>query len=745
MFEEEQFHLRTYLRVIRKRQWMIFSIIFVCMVIAMLYIIRQTPVYKATAQILIEKEAPNIVAIKEVVDPVADDEYFTTQANILTSRLLAKEVLRKLGLPVSPAAGQASSTSLRETVRQYVSKILAVVKKWLGVPEPVPLSEEASAEAAEGRKLDEFLRAIQITPVRGSRLLNVNVVSTDRVLAARIANTLVEAYIEQQLEDKLSASKHAVSWLLKEVEDAKQKVTDAEEALQQYKEASETLSFSDREKIVMQKLSDLSNAANQAKIKRMAVESQYRQVQSFQRGELETVPQIINDPLLRDLKSKLLNLESRRSELLEKFRSKHPSLIALDSQIDAVQQQFDIEIQQMVTSLKNEYDLAKLQENELLEALEQQKIEAQELNQQSVQYNVLKREVESHQRIYETLLQRAKETSLTERLETSHIKIVEKAIVPSFPFAPNKKQSLMLALISGTVIALSLAFFLEYLDHSFRVPDDIKRYLDIPFLGVIPKVSTKDIVPDEEEEALETIVATITIVDAKSSIAEAYRSLRTNVSFASLDKQGVFLVTSSVPSEGKSSVTANLGIAMAQSGRKTLLIDCDFRKPMVHKIFHLTHSDYGLSDLLLFYEGGNGHRIESVIQETGVPHLDVIPCGSIPPNPSELLSQKKMGGILAALKEQYEVILIDSPPINVVTDPIILSRLVEGVILIVRAGLTTRDATHHAKEQIQEANAHILGGVLNSVDIQKDNYYYHYYYYGYKYNKYYYYSETEKS
>jgi succinoglycan biosynthesis transport protein ExoP len=293
------------------------------------------------------------------------------------------------------------------------------------------------------------------------------------------------------------------------------------------------------------------------------------------------------------------------------------------------------------------------------------------------------------------------------------------------------------------ITGITFAFLLEYLNNSIQTPADVKQYLDIPCLAVIPKISIKHLAPHEQQQAAkDTLIATITLVDPKSMIAEAYRNLRTSVVFAAFDQKKIFLVTSATPGEGKSTITANLGILMAQSGKKTLIIDCDLRKPRISEIFHLKQKEYGLSDILIAPDSDD---IGAALQPTDIDNLSIIPCGTIPPNPSELLGLDKTGRIIAKLSEQYEKILIDSPPVGVVSDALLLSPFVQGVILVILTGKTTRDSVQYARDQLHETRANILGGVLNNVDIKKHGYYYSSYYYAHK-HKYYqkYYGEKKK-
>ena len=731
MFQEDV-HLTNYLRVIRKRQWIILTFFVIVVVSVTIRSFLQSPVYKATARILIEKETPNVLSFKEVLAlDTADTDYYQTQYTILKSRTLAKEVLQRLGMLEQVMPKQSRSFSIRGLFTGLLN-FLQLGK---------PLSDEAQMRAKEQQAIDNFLNnVITIEPIKGSRLVDVSAESIEPALATHLANTLVEGYIEQNLEAKLSASKDAAGWLAKQLDGLQKKVAESEAALQKYKEEHAIISLEDRQNIITQKLLELNTAVNNAKIKRIATETQYKQIQEYLESEAsslntaaiekcESVSQVINNSLIQQLKVELSSQESQLSDVLKKFRDKHPNVIALRSQIASIQSRLHAEIRKIMASITNEYELALAQEKELTAALEAQKREALELDQKAIAYGILAREVESNKRVYNELLQRTKETNVTEKLETSNIRVIDHATVPTYPIAPRKKLNIFLAMIVGSVMGTALAFFFEYLDNSIKTPEDIKQYLDIPFLGFIPKVAPETLVSNNaSKHSVDTIVA----MEPRSTASEAYRSLRTNVMFSSLERGSILLVTSAGPTEGKSITVANLGITMAQSGSKTLIIDCDLRKPRMHKIFKVAGTEHGLTDMIANF-GTNGTRI--VVKRTKIENLDLIPCGKIPPNPSELLGSERTKMLLEALAKKYDKILIDSPPINVVTDPVILSQIAGGVIIIIRAGETRRDVVRRAKDQLRDVGAHILGGVLNSVDVQKDNYYYYSYYHNYYYHE----------
>jgi succinoglycan biosynthesis transport protein ExoP len=730
----EDVHLTNYIRIIRKRQWIIITFFVIVVVSVTISSFLRTPVYKSTARILIEKETPNVLSFKEVLAlDTSDTDYYQTQYTILRSRTLAKEVLQRLGMMEQAMQDQSQGFSIQGIFRGILNVVLSRKS----------LSEEAKIRAREQQAIDNFLNnVITIEPIKGSRLVDIGAYSTNPDLTAGIANMLVEVYIEQNLEAKLSASKDAGGWLTKQLNVSQKKIAESEADLQKYKEEHEIISLQDRQNMITQKLSELNTAVSNSRIKRIAAETQYKQIKEYLNTDenaldsaaiekLESISLVINNPLIQRLKVELSTLEGELSELLKKFRKKHPNVIALRSQISSVQERINAEIKRIMTSINNEYELALAQEEELKAALEEQKREALELNQKAIQYGILEREVESNKRIYNELLQRTKETSVTEQLETSNIRIIDPAIVPTYPVAPRKKLNIFLAMIVGSVMGTALAFFFEYLDNSIKTPDDIKQYLDIPFLGFIPKVSSENN-SSPNMRVTKHSVDTIVAIEPKSTVSEAYRSLRTNVMFSSLEHGPIILVTSAGPTEGKSITVANLGITMAQSGSRTLIVDCDLRKPRMHRIFNIPATGSGFTGMIANF-GMNGNRV--AVKRTRIQNLDLIPCGKIPPNPSELLSSERTRMLLEALGKKYDKVLIDSPPVNVVTDPVILSQIAGGVIVIIRAGETRRDVVRRARDQLLDVGATILGGVLNSVDIERDNYYYYSYYYNYYYQE----------
>jgi len=320
------------------------------------------------------------------------------------------------------------------------------------------------------------------------------------------------------------------------------------------------------------------------------------------------------------------------------------------------------------------------------------------------------------------LIKRFKETSLTEDMRTGNIRIVDGAEVPRYPVKPKKRLNIILAIIVGLVTGIGLAFFFEYLDNTIKIPEDVEKYLNIPFLGPVPLFSTKS-KGDIEDDTNPALVA---FHSSKSTASESYRGIRTSILLSSAESAPqVILITSVGPLEGKTITTANLAVTMAQAGSKVIILDCDMRRPKMHKLFGVVR-DQGISNLLV-----ESSDVKRAIFHTRIPNLDVIPCGTIPPNPSEILGSTRMASLLNVLRKKYAHILIDSPPSTAVTDAVVLSKFVDGVVLVIRADSTVREIAKNCVAQFGTVGANILGVVLNGVDIGRDSYYYYQYYYYY--------------
>ena len=722
--------IRDYLRTMQKHRWTIITCFLLVFVSVAIYTFTATPIYQASAQLIIEKDNPNILSIEEVlsVDSSGTD-YYQTQYKIIESRSLARKVIEKLHLDTSEEFAPAPKDdflstfkrSLGETLQAWKEGVLALLKTDDGTD-----AGDFQEEVSDQKLVNAFLGCLTVEPVRNSRLVYIRFEAKDPRMAAKIVNALAQAYIDQGMEAKLEASQNAVKWLDDRVQEERKKVEAAELNLQRYKEKNSIITdFSnDSENITAQKLAELNSQVVEAQTRRVEAQTRYEQTRRLinQPSMLDSIPEILNNSLVQRIKTDEVDLSKRFSELSKKYGPKHPQIVALKAEMRTLDLRRKAEIKKVVNSLKNEYEVSQARENSVKHALATIKKEALGLNKKAIEYGVLRREAESSRQMYDLLIKRFKETALTEDIKTGNVRIVDRAEVPQDTVKPKKKLNLLLALIVGLTLGVGLAFFLEFMDNTLKTPDDIKRFLKVPYLAPIPHFEPGE--PDGGPYATELV----THYQPKSTASEAYRGLRTSLLFSSADAPPqVIMLTSAGPGEGKTLTSANLAATMAQSGSKVILLDCDLRRPRVHKIFNLSR-DVGISNIL----AGSMDASELVIK-TEIENLSVIPSGPVPPNPSELLGSQRMRKLVEVLRQHYDRVIIDSSPITAVTDASVLCDVVDGVVVVVRSGRTVRDVVKHALDSLHVVKAKILGAALNGVNIGKEGYYYYqynYYYYG---------------
>lgn len=702
-------HLVDYIKVLYKRRWIALTVFLVILCTVIAYTFTVTPIFQAHARLLIESDTPNVVSFKEVIDEEqAKADYYQTQYNILQSRALARKTMEGLHL--------FQNASLAATDKKGVVGASVQWLKGLFVSEAVPKENQipgADETAAESRAIDGFLSHLEVAPIRNSRLVDVKYNSPDRILATQIVNTLSKAYIEQNLEYKFMATQDASAWLTEQLKDYRAKVEAAEAALQKYRENNDSISLEDRQNITVQKLADLNAAVTRAKTSRIEKEALYNQLRLSQNNpaQLDTFPAILTNSFIQSLKAQLADLQRQRASASEKLGDKNPEMIKMNSAIDNTQIKLNAEIQKVVQSVKSEYDAALSQENSLTAALSQQKGEALTMDRKSIEFGVLSRDVDSSKQMYNSLMQRARETGVSGALRTSNIRVVDPAERPERPVSPNKTINILSALFGGALTAIILAFALEYMDNRIKTPDEIKAHLGLPHLGLLPLIDTQD----GKYLRLDTAVP--------ANFSEAFRVLRTNVMFATAHEVGQsVLVTSTGPGEGKSLVAANLAVSLAQAGRRVLLIDADLRKPKVHSVFDV-QQEPGLSNVLV----GNAKASESV-RKASLSGLWLLPAGRIPPNPAELLGSQRFSDFLGSLRSHFDWIVIDSPPVMAVADASVIANRATGVLFVIGAEMTSRHAARKAVEQIETAQGRFFGAVLNRVDLERNAYYYSQYY-----------------
>jgi polysaccharide biosynthesis transport protein len=704
-------HLSDYFRVLYKRRWPALTAFGIVFVGTCVFTFTATPIYNARVQILIEKEATNVVTFKEAVEQnQVTDDYYQTQYKILQSRALARRTLDSLKLWHHPQFETADASKSKSGIRAIVGGMLSKDKSAKDDSEP-PAPEETKAQS---RSIDLFLKDVTVAPVRNSRLVDVSYDSPDPELAAKIANGIAKAYIEQNMEFKFLSSKEATDWLSKQLGEQRKQVESSEQALQKYREqSSDAASLEERQNIVVQRLTELNAAVTRAKTERIEKETTYHQIRALQgeRAALDTFPAILSNSFIQQQKNELAELQRRQALLSEKLGENHPEMKNIASAIRSAEAKIQAEVAKVVQAIQNDYQRAVAAERNLAQALEQQKRDALELSRKGIEYGVLSRDANSNRQIFDSLMQRTKETGISGELRTSNIRVVDAAETPRRPASPNTRNNLLIGMLTGAIFGVGLAFFFEYLDNRIKSPEELTRHLGLPFLGMIPALFDFD--------AASPLITN----GAPPNFSECFRTLRTNVLFSTAE-EGLrsLVVTSTGPGEGKTLVSTNLAVGLAQAGMRVLLIDADMRKPRVHMVFDKPRQP-GLSNVLV-----GTAKFSETVHATQIPGLWMVPAGAYPPNPSELLSSKRFADLVASLGVHFDWAIIDTPPIMAVTDSSIVAHLTTGVVFVVGAEMTSRYAALRAVEQLTRGRAKFLGAVLNRVDLQHNAYYYAEYY-----------------
>ncbi len=707
---ETKIDLRAYWRVIRKR-WPFVALSTILGVAgAFVYTYRQPKIYEANCQILIETNAPQVLQVKDAVELgtgtlFAPKEFFETQYRIIQSTAVAQRVADKLGLSHDP---------------DYAA---------LSVRGP----------GGDGLNLARALsRQVSVKPVKDTRISMVVVRDSKPERASLLANTFAETYIESNLDYKLEGSRTANAWLSEQEVELRKKLEDSEVALFKFKSDRGLLDIDlgQKQNMSEQILRSLNEKLAEIRMRRLELESTRRLVEAARdQADKETVPAVEGSESLKHMRESFLEFAKNKAELSGKYGPEHPRIKIIDAQMEAVSAAYEHEIDTNLKTFENSYQALVSTEKSLMSMMDHEKLNAIELSKLGVEYRPFERTAEENAKVYELIAKRQKEIDLTALLRSNNVRMLERAIVPGSPASPKPMQNLMIALVCGLGLGIVLAFAIETLDNTLKTQVDVETFLGVPVLGLIPiigqgklDIKGKDKDGKRDDQVRDRDLGVFR--EPRSMAAECCRSIRTNILFMSPDHPiQTMVITSPSPQEGKTTTAINLAIAMAEAGGRVLLVDTDMRRPRLHRSFAVPNQ-VGVSTLIL----GNT-SIDDAIKHTDIPNLDVLPCGPIPPNPSELLHTKRFAQVLKDCKSRYERIILDSPPTSAVTDPAVLGNLADGVILIVKGASTTREAAAHARRQLIAAKCRLLGVIVNEIDFSNPGYGYHYYYYR-KYSRY---------
>jgi capsular exopolysaccharide synthesis family protein len=714
---EEVPDLRDYLRVILARRWTVLSSILIVFSTIAIGTLKQKPLYEATVLLEIIPEQPNVLNFKDVLQiSTADvDSYRETQYEVLRSRTIAERVVEDLQLYRYP-----------EFYRDRM--LLGLIEK---DPAQIPTRADPNppdpASKVYRNSVKHFLASMDVSPVRRSNLVHISFFSPDRQGAARIANQLASDYIDQNLKVKWDEAVKASEWLSGQLVGLKAKLEKSEDALQAYAQRNSILFVEEKKNLANTRLEQLQLEYTKAQAERFQKEALYNLVQA---GKVQDLPGFLSNRLIQDLAVRLAELERDYSQLTATVKPDFPKAVALKKQIDTLRASLDRQKKALAENIVQEYQAAASNERYLARALEQQKKEVNGIAEKSITYNILKREVDTNKQLYEGLLQRLKEAQVSAGLKASNVRIVDAAEVPERPVKPRVVLNLLLGLILGAGLGIGLALFQDYLDNTLKTPDEVESLLRLPSLGVVPSFSLNG--AGREENKLVSVTAApshpgVPSIQKDPVAVEAFRSLRTSILLSAKPLPRVILITSALPAEGKTVCAINLGATLASLGNKVLIVDCDMRRPSCHRSTGVENRPGIVSCLT-----GQAELAAAILPVPAVPNLNVIPCGPVPPNPAEILSSRFTAEILRKLCDEFEFVLLDSPPLLSVSDSRILATVSDGVVLVVRAYTTPHEAVRHARALLYGAGARILGVALNDVDFHRasDYGYGHYYRYG---------------
>jgi capsular exopolysaccharide synthesis family protein len=602
---------------------------------------------------------------------------------------------------------------------------------------------EVARSPEERAELEPFVNALEanltIEPIRETQAIRVSFRHTNSTVAAAVANGIAERFVYRNFKNKIEQFTNAAAWLERSTRELKERAERAEKELAAYTREHNIFPTESKrdETLTMLKLSHLHNLATRAETDRMLKKTLYEEVKA---GRIAQMPDAFSDPRLIELQQRLNELQTEEAQLRVKYAAKNPRLIAVQQQIAISQDQIYSSRKSLEEKLKTDYDRAVQDERSLNAALEQVKADAIQENQASFRYNLLKQDVDTTRALYTDFLQKTSQANLKVAEQQKSTRLVESAQVPLKPVGPQRNLITLFGFMISLALGVGMVFLLEYFDNSIKSIEDVSRYVQLPALGIIPaaggrmprlfagkkKGKQQSIIDTVEESAGGPRVARAAhsmLLGDQSPVAEAYRVLRTSVLLSSARSQPkIILVTSSQPGEGKTTTSVNIAISLAQLGESVLIIDGDLRTPSAHELLEVNQTP-GLSTYL-----SSDVQIESLIQKLQIPKLSFLPSGPIPPNPAELVSTKKMKEMLVELAGRYDHILIDSPPLINLADPLILSTLVDGVLLVVHGGRSTRDVVLRAREELLGVGAEIFGVVLNNVDLKASGYHAKHYY-----------------
>ena len=689
-------------RVLQKRRWLVLGSLATIVSLVTAISLALPKRYDASSRLLLDLEGSEDLGLDQVVMPIGIDldTKLQTQIRIVQSDTIANTVIQQLGLQNNPA---------------FIGKQAALPRRDFD-------SLDLQTRAALINGLHHYL-TVQLVPK--TEIMEIHFRSGDPKLAADVANAIASTYIEHNFQTKYQATLQTSEWLTKQLDDVRKNAEAAQEKVIAYQQKTGLYGTDETHNIVIDRLDLLNKALSEAEGDRIVKEARYR-IAMTENPDL--IANIAPESLLGALYKERAESRAEYAQLAAKYGASYPRVVQLQSQLHELDSSIAQEITKVSETLRAEYRASLKSEQMLQASLDKQKNDAYKMNQDAIQYGIMRREVESSRDLYEGLLKKLKEAGILAGLKSSNINIIDQASVPVVPVEPRIPLNIALGCMGGLLFGVALAFIVENVDSSIRTPEDIETYCSLPSLGIIPSVTVDNV--QAQRNSARTgppqLILPITMEHRNSGGAEAFRALRTSLLLSSPGAPPqVILVTSAMMQEGKSFTSMNLAVVLAQTGQKVLLVDSDMRRPAVNKYLGIPMNQ-GLSACL----AGTADSAATIVKIEEIPGLHVLSAGHMPPYPSEMLASEALPQLVQGWREQFRYIVIDTPPVLAVTDAVVSARVADVVVLVVRSEKTGRQSLLRTRDLLKKAHANIAGVVVNDLSFNSVEYRQYYGYYG---------------
>ena len=714
--DDDIIDIGQYIRILKRRKWSIILTTFIFIALAIFYIIKATPIYQASAKIQADPIQPNATAQDQYVMNSMVFLFYETQYEIIQSRKVAETVVDKLNLverykqELAEAKASGENESLVKDIKTFIKSLIQKEE------EPTTTGNQALTDVQLRTILAQGIQAgLSVEGGTQSQIINISYQHEDPVLAANVVNAISESYIQFGLEARLSQIKDTAEWLTEQLEELRQTLQASEDKLRDFRLSQNLMDTEQQQRIANTQLQTLNTELVRAQTQLSQAKDLYSQISQLERdgGDYRSLGPVLQSNTIRDLVREESTLSRKVQELSERYGEKHPKMIAARSDLASAQANLDREAAKIVESIKKDFRSAQAQEQNIKRLILETREGLQSYQGDSFELTRLEREVENNRRIYESFLGKLMEADVSGEYDASNIRVIDSATVPELPVKPRVSIVLAASIIFGAFFGVVLAFIRELMGNVFRTPDQLEQELQLPSLGITPLIKRGKATVAPEKQY---------IADQRSTFAEAINTIRTGLIFSNIDNPPkTILITSTNGSEGKTTLAINLAVSLSQMD-KTLLIEMDLRKPAVGKDLGLK-SGMGLSDLLSDKTDTDiFHKVE------GAPNLSVITCGTIPPNPMELISSKRFSNLLKTLNENFTHIVIDSPPTLPVSDSCVLAKMADATIVAVKAEETKISMAKETITRLNKVNATITGVVLTQASPLKMRYYGEHYY-----------------